>query len=495
MLLSDLMKLLLISSIRGDERTAITGIQMDSRKVTPGDLFICIPGHKLDGHDYVRQAEQNGAVALVVERAVDSKLPMLIVKDARYAAAVIANAYYGYPSHKMHVIGVTGTNGKTTITYLLDQILRDYGKKTGLMGTIRVRIGERTFPASHTTLEALELQENMRRMYDAGVEYCVMEVSSHALELGRVRGTKFRTAVFTNLTQDHLDYHLTMDHYRAAKGLLFARMGNTFSAQRKELQYAVLNADDEASKEYARLTNAQVVTYGIRKQADVRGRHIRVTPQGTEFELSSFAGDITIRMRMYGLFSVYNALAAAAAALIEEVPLASICRSLEGVPGVEGRFESVRAGQDFLVLVDYAHTPDSLENVLLTIREFAEGNIITVFGCGGDRDRAKRPLMGEKAAQYSDYVYITSDNPRTEDPERIVQDIELGIKRVKSRHFTYESILDRREAIFKAVAQAGAKDVVLIAGKGHETTQEIQGVRHPFDDREIARDAIRSKFK
>ena len=492
MLLGDLAKLLITASTQGDLATPITGVQIDSRKVQPGDLFICIRGHREDGHDYARQAEANGAVALVVERDVDSRLPKLLVKDSRYALAVIASAWYRYPSEQLKVIGVTGTNGKTTITYLLDQILRDEGRKTGLMGTIRVRIGDRTFESSNTTLESLELQAHLRRMCDAGAEYCVMEVSSHALEQGRVRGTRFRTAVFTNLTQDHLDYHLTMEQYRSAKGLLFARMGNTFSDRLEQLQFAVLNADDEASKEYARLTNAQVITYGIRNPADVRASDISITHEGTVFTMTSFAGSVPIRLKMFGLFNVYNALAAAAAAIAEGIPPDHIGRSLESVPGVEGRFEPVYAGQEFLVLVDYAHTPDSLENVLQTIREFARGNIITVFGCGGDRDRTKRPIMGEKAAMYSDYVYVTSDNPRSEDPERIVQDIMRGIRRLPDRASHVEIELDRREAIRKAVARAGAKDVVLIAGKGHETYQEIRGVRHPFDDREAAREAIRS---
>lgn len=492
MLLGDLQKLLIVSRLEGDRDTPLSGIQVDSRKVQEGDLFICMKGQLYDGHDFVREAEERGAAALVVEKEVESSLPKLFVKDARYAMAVIASAYYGYPSRAINVIGVTGTNGKTTITYLLDRILRDQQLNTGLMGTIRVKIGERTFETSHTTLEAHELQQYLRKMCDAGAAYCVMEVSSHALELGRVRGTRFRTAVFTNLTQDHLDYHLTMEDYRAAKGLLFARMDNTFSDRADRLQYAVLNADDEASREFARLTNAQVITYGIQHPSDVQGTDIKVTQDGTEFTLASFAGTVPIRLQMFGLFNVYNALAAAAAAIIEGIPLEEIRRSLESVPGVDGRFEPVHAGQSFLVLVDYAHTPDSLENVLRTIREFAESRVITVFGCGGDRDRTKRPLMGEIAIRLSDYVYITSDNPRTEDPERIVHDIERGVKRHEGHIGRYETVLDRREAIRLAVAQAGAKDVVLIAGKGHETYQEIQGVRYPFDDREIAREAIRS---
>lgn len=495
LLLGELGELLFGSVLRGDRGTPIKGVQFDSRKVQEGDLFICLRGQRFDGHDYVHEAEEKGAVALIVEREVDSKLPQLVVKDTRYAMAFIASCYYGHPSRDIKVIGVTGTNGKTTITYLLDRILRDQHKQTGLMGTIRVKIGDRIFESSHTTLESLELQKNLRKMCDAGVEYCVMEVSSHALELGRVRGTRFRTAIFTNLTQDHLDYHLTMDNYRSAKALLFARMDNMFSDEHHQLQYAVLNADDDVTAEYARITNAQVITYGIRRPADVRGTNIQVTQEGTTFSMHTPEGTVPVRLKMFGMFSVYNALAAASAALAEHIPLESIKSSLESIPGVEGRFEPVYEGQPYLVLVDYAHTPDSLENVLRTIQEFAEGRIITVFGCGGDRDRTKRPLMGEKAALYSDYIYITSDNPRTEDPQQILDDIEQGIRRhLLQRKVHYERISDRREAIRRAVAQAEGKDVVLIAGKGHETYQEIQGVRYPFDDREVAREAIRSRF-
>jgi UDP-N-acetylmuramoyl-L-alanyl-D-glutamate--2,6-diaminopimelate ligase len=458
-------------------------------------LFLCIPGLVADGHDFAQKAVADGAAALVVERPLGLDAPQLVVSDVRYAMALIANHVYRYPSKEIKVIGVTGTNGKTTTTSLIDSILSDLGRRTGLMGTIRMKFGDEVVEAERTTQEAVDLQRNLRRMRDAGVEYCTMEVSSHALELGRVRGTRFRTAIFTNLTQDHLDYHKTMENYKAAKGLLFSRLGNTFASDPEERQFAVLNADDPASDTYARLTNAQVIRYGIDRQCDVRAADIRMTAAGTEFNVESFAGTEPFVMQLVGKFNVYNALAAIAACLAEGIPLADIRSSLAKVKSVEGRMERVDAGQPFLVLVDYAHTPDGLENALSTIKEFAHGQIITVFGCGGDRDRTKRPIMGKVAASYSDYVYVTSDNPRTEEPQAILLDIEPGLAASGMPADRYELLADRRAAIQKAIDRASHNDVVLIAGKGHETYQEIMGVKYDFDDRREAEAAIRSRFR
>ncbi len=488
-----LASLLVVSRIHGNAATEITGIQTDSRKVHSGDLFICIPGFVSDGHDFAGKAADQGAAALVTERELDVPLPQLIVKDSRYAMAVLSAHFYGYPSREMKVIGVTGTNGKTTTTYLIEKILSDQGYKTGLMGTIQMKIGSEYTEMERTTLEASDLHRNFRRMREQGTDFCIMEVSSHALELGRVKGVRFRSGIFTNLTQDHLDYHKTMDNYQAAKGLLFSRLGNDFSADPDQLQFAVLNADDPASEAYKRMTSAQVITYGINHDCDVRAHNIRITAQGTEFSLSSFAGEAHFRMKLIGKFNVYNALGAIASTLAEGVALDEIRNSLEGVTVVDGRMEVVDVGQDYLVLVDYAHTPDGLENALSTIREFAEGQVITVFGCGGDRDRTKRPLMGKVTAAYSDYLFVTSDNPRTEHPETILQDIVPGIALAELPETRYELIADRRTAIQKAIDRAGPKDVVLIAGKGHETYQDIMGVKHDFDDRLVAKAAIRSR--
>ncbi|MGG4045461.1 MULTISPECIES: UDP-N-acetylmuramoyl-L-alanyl-D-glutamate--2,6-diaminopimelate ligase [Paenibacillus] len=495
MKLNELASSLTTAQIIGDGDITITNIQVDSRKVAPGDLFICLPGHTVDGHDYAGQAAEQGAVALVVERKLDIDLPQIVVKDCRFAMAVLADAFFGSPSSHMKMIGVTGTNGKTTTTYLIEKMMSDQGVNTGLIGTIQMRYGGRTFPMSGTTPEALELQRSLDDMTANGVECCVMEVSSHALEQGRVKGTDFRTAIFTNLTQDHLDYHKTMEEYRAAKGLFFARLGNKFAHQPEQRKFAVLNADDEASSYFAKITAAEVITYGVENSADVRATSVKVTAQGTSFHVDTFRGSAVIQLRMVGKFNVYNALAAITAGLLEGIELENIKRSLESVPGVDGRVESVDAGQPFAVIVDYAHTPDGLENVLKTVNEFAEGRVITVFGCGGDRDRTKRPIMGKIAAKYSDFIFVTSDNPRTEDPELILKDIEQGLKDDSVPQERYEMIVDRRTAIQKAIEMASPQDVVLIAGKGHETYQTIGTTNYDFDDREVAKEAIRGLDK
>ncbi|AHV98383.1 UDP-N-acetylmuramoyl-L-alanyl-D-glutamate--2,6-diaminopimelate ligase [Paenibacillus sabinae] len=493
MKLEELSSCLAVSRLIGSGETEITDLQADSRKVKPGDLFICLPGFTVDGHDFAPQAAASGAAALVVERQLDIDLPQIIVGDSRFAMAVLANTFFGSPSSRMKMIGVTGTNGKTTTTYLIERILEDHGVKTGLIGTIQMRYGGVSYPMPRTTPESLELQRALSDMVSQGVQSCVMEVSSHALEQGRVKGTDFRTAIFTNLTQDHLDYHHTMEEYRAAKGLFFARLGNAISPLKEERKYAVLNADDEASTYFAAQTAAETITYGIDNEAGVRASQISITAKGTSFHVTTFKGNADISLKMVGKFNVYNALAAITAALLEDIPLADIKASLEAVPGVSGRVESVDEGQPYAVVVDYAHTPDGLENVLRTVREFAEGKVLTVFGCGGDRDRTKRPLMGKIAAKYSDHILVTSDNPRTEDPEAILKDIEAGLVEDGVDTSRYELIVDRREAIGKAIDVASPGDVVLIAGKGHETYQLIGGAVLDFDDRIVAKEAIRGR--
>ncbi|MNS56986.1 UDP-N-acetylmuramoyl-L-alanyl-D-glutamate--2,6-diaminopimelate ligase [compost metagenome] len=348
---------------------------------------------------------------------------------------------------------------------------------------------------SGTTPESLDLQGYLNDMAEADCNYCVMEVSSHALEQGRVKGTRFRTAIFTNLTQDHLDYHKTMEDYRAAKGLFFSRLGNQYFEDPQERSYAVLNVDDEASAYYAAQTAVEVITYGVENEADVRASNISITARGTSFHVDTFRGSTDINLRMVGKFNVYNALAAISAALLEDIPLEKIKASLESLQGVEGRVEAVDEGQEFAVIVDYAHTPDGLENVLRTVKEFAEGRVICVFGCGGDRDKTKRPIMGQIAAKYSEYVFVTSDNPRTENPEAILSDIEQGLTDHGVTRDRYELVVDRKEAIEKAIEMASSKDVVLIAGKGHETYQLIGSQVLDFDDRIVAKEAIRGPRK
>ncbi|MEJ8304254.1 UDP-N-acetylmuramoyl-L-alanyl-D-glutamate--2,6-diaminopimelate ligase [Saccharibacillus sacchari] len=495
MRLDQLAQQLITARLIGDGQTECTGIEIDSRKVGTGDLFICLPGFTVDGHDYAKQAEEQGAVALVVERELDTQLPQLLVRDSRMAMAVLANTFFDEPSRKMRMIGVTGTNGKTTTTYLIERIMQDHGVNTGLIGTIQMRYDGETFPMSGTTPESLGLQRSLADMVDRGVECCVMEVSSHALEQGRVKGTDYRTAIFTNLSQDHLDYHHSMEEYRAAKGLFFSRLGNALPADSSERKYAVLNADDDASAEYMKVTSAEVITYGVERECDVRASDIRITSTGTFFHVDTFKGSADIQLRMVGKFNVYNALAAITAALIEGVELDRIKQSLESVAGVDGRVEAVDAGQSFAIIVDYAHTPDGLENVLKTVVEFAEKRVLCVFGCGGDRDRTKRPIMGRIAVKYSDIAYVTSDNPRTEDPDAILKDIEAGLIEDGVEKARYTLVVDRAEAIRLAVAEARPGDVVLIAGKGHETYQLVGKQVLDFDDRLVAAEAVRGVAK
>lgn len=493
MLLRELGQLFAVSRIIGDDAVEVSGIEADSRKVSPGDLFICVRGFTTDGHQHAGQAVAAGACALVVEEPLPVQVPMLVVKDSRRAMAVIASHFYGYPSRSMKVIGITGTNGKTTSTYIIEKLLADHGFRTGLMGTVQIKIGGQVFPSSGTTQESLGLQRHFAAMRDAGTDYCIMEASSHALEQGRVKETQFRTALFTNLTQDHLDYHKTMEEYQSAKGLLFSRLGNGGIPVDAQRSYAVLNADDPASAHYAKQTAVEVITYGLGPNADIRAEQIKITSRGTTFKLRTYLGDADIVLKLIGKFNVYNVLGAIAVALLESVSLEQVKQSLAALEPVEGRMEAVDEGQDFLVLVDFAHSPDGLENALATVREVAEGRVITVFGCGGDRDRTKRPKMGRIAAAYSDYVFATSDNPRSEDPEAILADILPGIAEAGLPAEQYSMIADRRSAIEKAIEMASPKDVVLIAGKGHETYQIIKGETLHFDDREEARSALRSR--
>ncbi|PWA13405.1 UDP-N-acetylmuramoyl-L-alanyl-D-glutamate--2,6-diaminopimelate ligase [Pueribacillus theae] len=461
----------------------IHSIQMDSRKVNQNDLFICINGFTVDGHDFAKEAVSKGAVALVVERPVNLDVPTILVKDSQRAMAILADVFYEYPTKKLNVIGVTGTNGKTTTTYLIDKILEDSGVRTGRIGTINTKINGVERDIANTTPESLTLQKMFSEMVEGDTKAAVMEVSSHALHLGRVRGCDFDIAVFTNLTQDHLDYHKTMEAYKQAKGILFSQLGNTYSKCQRKV--AVLNNDDEASAYYKTITAAEVVTYGIEKEADISAKNIKLSGAGTNFLLCTPFGDIDINMRLIGTFSVYNALAAVSACLASGISLRSIKQSLESMEGVPGRFELIDEGQPYTVLVDYAHTPDSLLNVLKTIKEFAKGKMTVVVGCGGDRDKTKRPIMGEIAMQYADCAIFTSDNPRSEDPEQILHDITANVEG------DYLTIVDRREAIYYAVQQAKPDDVILVAGKGHETEQIIGKNIYHFDDREVARDAIK----
>lgn len=488
MKIKELANLFKVKEIQGNMDIEINGLQMDSRKVEKGNLFICVPaikGFLEDRHLFAQAAVKNGAVALIVERDVDVDIPKIFVKDARQAMAVIASHFYNYPSHEMKLIGITGTNGKTTTSYIIEKIFADFGLNTGLMGNNGIKINGAMFPTDINTQEPPILQQNLRKMRNTNAEYCVMEVSSQGLDMNRVIGCNFRTAIFTNLTQDHLDYHGTFVEYRNTKGLLFSRLGNSFDY--KDKKYAVLNADDPSFEYFRKVTSAEVITYGINNRSDVSAKNITMTSTGIRFLLSSFKGEIDIDLKLVGRFNIYNALAGITAALIEEIPLQQIKSSLSKLTSINGRMEIVDEGQDFLVLVDYAHTPDALENVLKTSKEFAKGKVITVFGCGGDRDKAKRPIMGEIASRYSDVVFVTSDNPRSEDAIGIMIDIERGIEKSSVQH---ELLVSREEAITKAINEATSNDVVIIAGKGHETYQTLKDVTIHFDDKEIARNAL-----
>jgi UDP-N-acetylmuramoyl-L-alanyl-D-glutamate--2,6-diaminopimelate ligase len=462
----------------------IRGIAYDSRRVQPGFLFVAIKGFKTNGHLYVADAVERGAGAVAVQEdvPVPAGAARVQVADTRKFLALAAARYYDYPARKMKMVGVTGTNGKTTTTNLINAIYREHGLKPGLIGTIENRIGDRVLPVEHTTPESADLQRLLAEMAGEGVRAVVMEVSSHALVLHRVQECEFDTAVFTNITQDHLDFHGDMQEYLRAKGLLFAGLGR--EAHKQGPKHAIINSDDPAAEEIIKACRVPVITYGLRPPAGLLAQNVRVTARGVSFDVTVNGENLSLHLRLTGKFNVYNALAAVAAGVADNIPPATIKKALEGVPGVPGRFELVDRGQDFAVVVDYAHTPDGLENVLTTAREITAGRLITVFGCGGDRDRAKRPLMGAIAARMSDLAVVTSDNPRTEDPQQIIKDILAGVRQVGGANYTV--IPDRRAAIRQAIREAGPGDVVVIAGKGHETYQITGNRRLHFDDREEA---------
>ncbi|MRG85496.1 UDP-N-acetylmuramoyl-L-alanyl-D-glutamate--2,6-diaminopimelate ligase [Salinibacillus xinjiangensis] len=464
----------------------VTGIEMDSRQVDNGNVFVCIDGFTVDGHQFAKMAEQKGACAIIAERPLSLDIPVIIVNDTAKALAQISNTFYENPSEKFQLIGITGTNGKTTLTYMLDEIFQLDGQKTGLIGTIQMKIINDTYSVKNTTPDSLFLQKSFHKMVNKDVDTVMMEVSSHALDLGRVYGTDYDIAVFTNLTQDHLDYHKNMEDYFRAKSLLFAQMGNRYD----QPKFAVINIDDPYGKRLVRSTAYEVLTYGIENQANVMAKNLSLNPNGTVFDLSTPVGEVHIESSLVGEFSVYNMLAASSAALCANVPLKTIQSAFSETKGVPGRFENVNCGQEFGVIVDYAHTPDSLENVLKTVQSLAKGKTYVVVGCGGDRDKGKRPKMANVAITHSDKAIFTSDNPRTEDPDQILQDMVEGLE---ATNFSVER--DRKQAISQAIQQCQPGDVVVIAGKGHETYQEIGKERFDFDDCKVASEMIEKKLK
>lgn len=475
----------------GDQRVTIAGLTDDSRKVESGSLFVAVQGERVDGHEFLERVVAAGAAAVVVERhVVVGSIPSIRVQDSRAALGILGSRFYGDPSAALRMIGVTGTNGKTTTTYVVKTMLEAANRQVGLIGTVAYLVGKESIPASHTTPGALELQKLFARMVETRLDTVVMEVSSHALALDRTAGSEFDVAVFTNLTQDHLDFHIDMERYFQAKLKLFVELGQ--AGARKTRKRAIINADDPWGARMSQACTVPVWTYGLRQQADLRAEDVTLSATGTTFTLRSPVGSCAIHSRLVGEHNVYNLLAAIGVVLHEGLTLDQVRSAVEAVSNVPGRFELVEAGQDFTLVVDYAHTEDALVRLLTAAQALRTGRIITVFGCGGDRDRTKRPKMGRAAVQYSDVVVLTSDNPRTEDPAAILREVEVGVRDALAEraHVRYRMIADRRAAIEAAIREAKAGDMVLIAGKGHEDYQIVGTTKHHFDDREVARDTI-----
>ncbi|HEX4837169.1 MAG TPA: UDP-N-acetylmuramoyl-L-alanyl-D-glutamate--2,6-diaminopimelate ligase [Solirubrobacteraceae bacterium] len=465
----------------------IASLAYDSRSVQDGTLFFCVPGFERDGHDFAAAAAAAGAVALVVERPLGLGVPELLVASSRAAMGPLAARFFGEPTSELRVVGVTGTNGKTTTAHLVRALLEAAGESCGLLGTVGSVIAGLQRPATRTTPEAIDLQADFRAMLDGGERCCAMEVSSHALALGRSGGVRFAVAVFTNLTQDHLDFHDTMEDYFQAKRLLFAP-----PAPAAKPGVAVVNVDDPYGRRLAAELD-DVVTFAIDADADYRAQDVQVDLAGSRLELRTPAGALSLSLPLPGRFNVSNALAALAAAHALGGDLDTLVAALQRGVRIPGRVEPVEEGQGFAVLVDYAHTPDSLESVLSAAHEVGHGRVICVFGAGGDRDRGKRPLMGEIGARLADVLLVTSDNPRSEDPEAIIAEIMAGAMSAPRPPGAppVAAEVDRRAAIERAVALAQAGDVLVIAGKGHEQGQELaRGVKVPFDDVTVAREAL-----
>jgi len=460
----------------GAPEVEVSGLAYSSRSVTPGTLFFCVPGFRADGHDFAPDAVARGAVALVCQRPLGLGVPEVVVDDVRAAMGPAAARFHGDPTAELDVVGVTGTNGKTTTAFLVRHLLEADGRQTGLLGTVKRVVGGVEEEVERTTPEAIDLQATFRRMLDGGDRACAMEVSSHALELGRVAGIRFACRIFTNLTQDHLDFHETMEAYFAAKRRLFEDPG-----------LSVVNMDDEYGRRIAE--EVECVTFSVEREADYRARDVEFDLMGSRFRCETPGGELRLESPLPGLFNVQNVLGAVAAARSLGVPGETIAAALPAFGRVPGRFEPVDEGQDFGVLVDYAHTPEALENVLQAAREVTRGRLHVVFGAGGDRDRGKRPRMGEAARRLADRVVVTSDNPRSEPPEAIVDAIMEGAGPEAERE------TDRRRAIALAIDTAEPGDVVVIAGKGHEQGQEFEnGRKEPFDDLSEARAALRARI-
>ncbi len=496
MILKELLDVLNKPEVNGGIDVQIEDITYDSREVKRGSLFVAVKGFKTDGHRYIADAVKRGASAVVVEDAVNiskGDVTVITAPDTRNALALLSARFYGDPSRRLRMIGITGTNGKTTTSYLIKSIIEKAGKKAGLLGTISYIIGGEIMPAPHTTPESSDLQKYLSQILDAGAEYAVMEVSSHALELNRTANCEFDIGVFTNLTQDHLDFHKTMEDYFNAKLKLFTSLNNERGKMAKKV--GIINIDDPYSNRILSAMTVKAITYGFSENADIRPEEINVDVDGIRFLAVTPKGNFPIESKLTGKYNILNILASIAVGQSLGFDNSAIQEGISSLSSVSGRFEKIDEGQDFTVVVDYAHTEDALKRILETIRAFAKGRVITVFGCGGDRDRGKRPKMGEAAVKLSEIVILTSDNPRSEDPHEIIKEIEEGIKRKRNgRLREYLVIPDRKEAIYRAIEMAEKDDVILIAGKGHEDYQIIGDKKLHFDDREIAREAIKKRL-
>ena len=482
MRLRDLASRLGDATLHGGPEVEVASVTYDSRKVQPDSLFVAIRGHATDGNRFIEAAQRKGACAVAseLEPPAGSTVPWIQVRNARQALAQLAAALHGDPARSLDLVGITGTNGKTTTAFLSDAALRAGGHTTGLLGTVRYRVGDTVLDAVRTTPESSDIQAMFRDMVTAGCDAAVLEVSSHSLMLERVAGCVFRVAVFTNLTRDHLDFHGDMESYFAAKRILFERHLNREGV-------AVINADDDRAEALRAVCPGRVLTFGLSAPADFMAEEIRLDLAGTRFRATTPVGAIEITTPLLGRFNVENVLAALATAVVFEVPLESAVVGLRATT-VPGRLERIDVGQPFTVLVDYAHTDDALRKLLETVRQLGPKKVITVFGCGGDRDHTKRPLMGAVAARLSERVVVTSDNPRSEPPEAIIEAILRGMN--GNRGAEHLAIPDRREAIQTALAMAAPGDVVVVAGKGHETTQTLRDRTIPFDDREVVKELL-----
>lgn len=483
-----------IRNVLGTMEKEITTIAFDSRRVVPGSLFVAIPGHSVDGNRYIPDAIGQGAAAFISQLPLDrlngfglgsNDVTAISVEDCRHALSWVSAQYYQHPSNRLNLVGITGTNGKTTLTYILETLFKLRQEKTGVIGSINYRYGDFQVPASITTPESLDINRMLDEMTAVEVRYCFLEVSSHSLALKRVHGMHISIAVFTNLSREHLDFHGTMENYKEAKKGLF---------RDNHIEKRVVNTDDPVGEEIIRETQAETLTTGIDRPADVMAEDCVLSEKGCRFTLKTPSGDLGIVSPLLGKHNIYNLLSAAATALLLRLPLDEIGRGMHAIDRIPGRFEHIDYGQDFTVLVDYAHTDDALRNALQAGRTIARNNLIVVFGCGGDRDRGKREEMSRVAFELGDYVVITSDNPRTEDPDRIIDDIVKGVPTIAHKDRDYSVLANRKEAIEFAVDRAQSGDVVIVAGKGHEDYQILKTGTIHFDDCEVAGSAIRRRL-